>query len=165
MYICFCIYQYTLDDLIYVFPSLCPSVDAWLGKMVQSHNCFPLTPITMKLYIQTPYESRMCPSDFGFKRSHVKVTMHWLPKMARLEKMIPAHYCFPFTLFIRKFTQILPMSQGCALLIFYRWTEYDETWQNLMSSTKYFWRSDSMSWHLIGLDILVHFTDGSSALL
>ena len=43
------IYQYTLDDLIYVCPSLCPSVDAWLGKMVQSHNCSPLTPIIIKL--------------------------------------------------------------------------------------------------------------------
>ena len=35
-------YMYTLDDLIYVCLSLCPSVDAWLGKMVQSHiTAFP----------------------------------------------------------------------------------------------------------------------------
>ena len=75
------------------------------------------------------------------------------------------------------------MSQGCVLLIglwslkwcmhlsrslylnYDRWTEYDETWQNLMPSAKYFWRSDSMSRHLIGWDILVHLTDSSSALL
>ena len=35
------------------------SVDAWLGKMVQSHKYFPFTPIIMKLHIQTPDESRM----------------------------------------------------------------------------------------------------------
>ena len=54
----------------------------------------------------------------------------------------------------------------CTVDWFYdRWTEYDETWQNLIPSAKYFWRSDSMSWHLIGWDILVLLTDGSSALL
>ena len=44
-------------------------VDAWLGKMVQSNNCFPFTPIIMKHHIQTPDESRMWPSDFGVKKS------------------------------------------------------------------------------------------------
>ena len=39
-----------------VRPSVHPSVDAWLGKMVQSHKCFPFTPIIMKLHIQTPDE-------------------------------------------------------------------------------------------------------------
>ena len=34
-------YMYTLEDFIYVCPFLSPSVDAWLGKMVQSHNRFP----------------------------------------------------------------------------------------------------------------------------
>ena len=41
-----------------------PSVDAWLGKMVQlhkRHNCLRFTPIIMKLPTQTPYESMMCP--------------------------------------------------------------------------------------------------------
>ena len=36
------------------FPSVCLSVDTWLGKIVKSHNHFPFTPIFMKLYIQTP---------------------------------------------------------------------------------------------------------------
>ena len=60
-----------------------------------------------------------------------------------------------------------PSQGGCALLIGFMIAERndDETWQNLMPSAKYFWRSDSMSWHLIGWDILVHLTDGSSALI
>ena len=111
--------------------------------------------------------SQGCACDFGFKRSHVKVTMHWLPNFARLDKMTPVHNCFPFTLSIKKFHTKTPYeSRMCTVDWFYdRWTEYDETWQNLMPSAKYFWRSDSMSWHLTGWDILVHLTDGSSALL
>ena len=46
-----------------------------------AHNCFPFTPIIMKLHMQTPHESRMCPVDFEVKRSKVKVTMHKLLKM------------------------------------------------------------------------------------
>ena len=46
-----------------------------------AHNCFPITPIIMKLHMQTPHESRMCPIDFEIKRSKVKVTMHKLLKM------------------------------------------------------------------------------------
>ena len=40
-----------------------------------AHNCFPFTPIIMKLHMQTPHESRMCHIDFEVKRSKVKVTM------------------------------------------------------------------------------------------
>ena len=40
-----------------------------------AHNCFPFTPIIMKLHMQTPHESRMCPINFEVKRSKVKVTM------------------------------------------------------------------------------------------
>ena len=81
--------------------------------------------------------------------------------------MIPVQNCFPFILSIKKFNTKTPYgSRMCTVNWFYdRWMEYDETWQNLMPSAKYFWRSDSMSWHLIGWDILVHLTDGSSALL
>ena len=43
-----------------------------------AHNCFPFTPIIMKLHTQTPHEARMCPIDFEVKRSKVKVTMHKL---------------------------------------------------------------------------------------
>ena len=81
--------------------------------------------------------------------------------------MIPVHNCFPFTLSIKKFHTKTPyQSRICTVNWFYdSWTEYDETCQNLMPSAKYFWRSDSMSWHLICWDILVHLTDCSSALL
>ena len=81
--------------------------------------------------------------------------------------MIPVHNCFPFTLSIKKSHTKTPYeSRMCTVNWFYDpWTEYDETWQNLMPSAKYFWRSDSMSWHLICWDILVHLTNGSSALL
>ena len=65
--------------------------------------------------------------------------------------MIPVHNCFLFTLSIKKFHTKTPYeSRMCTVNWFYDpWTEYDETCQNLMPSAKYFWRSDSMSWHLI----------------
>ena len=47
------------------------SVDAWLGKIAQSHNCLPFKSIIMKLH-----ESRMCPIDFRVKSSKVKVPIH-----------------------------------------------------------------------------------------
>ena len=80
--------------------------------------------------------------------------------------MIPVHNCIPFTLSIKKFHTKTPYeSRMCTVNWFYDpWTEYDETCQNLKPSAKYFWRSDSMYWHLICWDI-EHLTDGSSALL
>ena len=51
------------------------------SKWFPAHNCFPFTPIIMKLHMQTPHEARMCPIDFEVKRSKVKVTMHKLLKM------------------------------------------------------------------------------------
>ena len=59
-----------------VRPSVCPAAFGF-----PAHNCFPFTPIIMKLHMQTPHESRMCPIDFEVKRSKVKVTMHKLQKM------------------------------------------------------------------------------------
>ena len=47
--------------------------DYW--KWFLAHNCFPFTPIFMKLHMQSPHESSMDPMDFGVKRSKVKVTM------------------------------------------------------------------------------------------
>ena len=70
--------------------SVCPSVDAWLGKMVQSHNCLPFTPIIMKLHTQTPHESRVCSIDFWVKgQGH-----NALITEKRLGKIIPAHNCY-----------------------------------------------------------------------
>ena len=48
--------------------------DYW--KWFLAHNCFPFTPIFMKLHMQSPHESSMDPMDFGVKRSKVKVTSH-----------------------------------------------------------------------------------------
>ena len=52
--------------------------DYW--KWFLAHNCFPFTPIFMKLHMQSPHESSMDPMDFGVKRSKVKVTMQGLLK-------------------------------------------------------------------------------------
>ena len=59
-----------------VRPSVCPAAFGF-----PAHNCFPFTPIIMKLHMQTPHEARMCPIDFEVKRTKVKVTMHKLLKM------------------------------------------------------------------------------------
>ena len=50
-----------------VRPSVCPAAFGF-----PAHNCFPFTPIIMKLHMQTPHESRMCPIDFEVQRSKVK---------------------------------------------------------------------------------------------
>ena len=42
---------------------------------------FPLLLNILKLHTQTLHEFRMCPIDVRVKRSHVKVTMHWLLEM------------------------------------------------------------------------------------
>ena len=52
--------------------------DYWKRFLV--HNCFPFTPIFMKLHMQSPRESSIDPMDFGVKRSKVKVTMQGLLK-------------------------------------------------------------------------------------
>ena len=52
--------------------------DYW--KWFLAHNCFPFTPIFMKLHMQSPHELSMDPMDFGVKRSKVKVTMQRLLK-------------------------------------------------------------------------------------
>ena len=79
-------------------------------KWFPAHNCFPFTPIIMKLHMQTPYEARMCPIDFEVKRSKVKVTMHKL-----LKNGFRRITSFPLHLSSWNFTCRLPMSQGCAL--------------------------------------------------
>ena len=53
--------------------------DYW--KWFQANNCFPFTPILMKLHMQSPHDSSMGPMKFGVKRSKVKVTTQELLKM------------------------------------------------------------------------------------
>ena len=78
-------------------------IDFWKWSM--SHNCFPFTPIIMKLHIKTPLEWRVRP--MGVKRSKVQVTMQWL-------LFFVAHNCFPFTSAIIKLhAQIACESRIC----------------------------------------------------
>ena len=77
--------------------------DYW--KWFLAHNCFPLTPIFMKLHMQSPHESSMDPMDFGVKRSKVKVTMQGL-----LKKGFWRITASPLHLSWWNFTCSLPMS-------------------------------------------------------
>ena len=63
--------------------------DYW--KWFLAHNCFPFTPIFMKLHMQSPHESSMDPMDFGVKRSKVKVTMQGLLKKVSGAKLLPLY--------------------------------------------------------------------------
>ena len=66
--------------------SVCPSVcRPHLG--FRRITAFPFTSIIMKLHMQTPHESRMCPIDFEVQRSRSQCINYW--------KWFPAHNCFP----------------------------------------------------------------------
>ena len=69
------------------------------------HNCFPFTPILMKVYRYTPNESRMGP-DIGVKRSKVKITKK---KFIDFWKWLMSHNCFPFTPIIMKLHTKTPL--------------------------------------------------------
>ena len=77
-------------------PSVRPSFRLSSAFGFPAHNCFPFTPIIMKLHMQTPHESRMCPIDFEVKRSRSRSQCinYW--------KWFPAHNSFPFTPIIMK---------------------------------------------------------------
>ena len=59
-----------------------------------SHYCFPLTPFIMKFHTKAPHESRMCPIDFGVRRSRSQCIYYW--------KWFLLHNCFPFTPIVMK---------------------------------------------------------------
>ena len=56
-------------------------IDVW--KWFPDHNWLCNPPMIMKLHTLAPHESRMCPIDFGVKRSKVKVMdyrcLKWFP--------------------------------------------------------------------------------------
>ena len=54
-------------------------IDVW--KWFPDHNWLCNPPMIMKLHTLAPHESRMCPIDFGVKRSTVKVMAHGYLKM------------------------------------------------------------------------------------
>ena len=64
-------------------------IDNW--KWFMLHNCFPFSPIIMKIHTKTSHESRMSPMGFGVKRSKVKVTMQCLLKMVYVAKFLSHH--------------------------------------------------------------------------
>ena len=53
------------------------------------HNCFPFSPIFMKLHMQSIHESSMCSMKFRVKRSRSQCKDYW--------KWLLVHNCFPFT--------------------------------------------------------------------
>ena len=71
-------------------------IDTCNWKWFMSYNCFPSTPVIIKLHTKTPLESRICPMDFGSKgkRSRSQCIDNW--------KWFLLHNCFPFTPIIMK---------------------------------------------------------------
>ena len=101
--------------------------DYW--KWFLEHNCFPCTPIFMKLHMQSPHESSMDPMDFKVKRSKVKVTMQGL-----LKKDSGGITASPLHLSLWNFTCSLPMSRVWTL-----WT-LGSKWQRSRSQCKDYWK-------------------------
>ena len=77
-----------------ILESPCPSVRLSSAFGFPAHNCFPFTLIIMKLHMQTPHETRMCPIDFEVQRSRSQYINYW--------KWFPAHNYFLFTPIIMK---------------------------------------------------------------
>ena len=81
-------------------------------KRLMSHNSFPFTPIITKLHTKTPYESRMCPIDFGIKRLKVK------SQCIDCWKWVMSHNCFPFTPIIMKLHTKTPHESRMYIMYF-----------------------------------------------
>ena len=81
-------------------------IDFW--KWLMSHNCFPFTPILMKLHTKTPLEWRVCPMGVGVKRSRSQCSDYCF--LWRIT-------AFPLHLQSSNFTHRFPVSQEYALLI------------------------------------------------
>ena len=74
-------------------------------------------PMILKLYTLTPHKSKMCPIDFWVKRSKVTVMGHCTLKMVSGWKWFLDNNWLCNPPMIMKLIHLLPMSQGCALLI------------------------------------------------
>ena len=75
-------------------------IDYW--KWLMSHNCFPFTPIIVKLHTKNPLE------DVGVQRSRSQCSDYW--------KWFLLHICFILTPKIMKLQHILFMSGGRGVL-------------------------------------------------
>ena len=101
--------------------------DYW--KRILTHNCFPFTPIFMKLHMQSPHESSMDPIDFGGQK--VKGQGH----NARItEKGFWRITASPLHLSSWNFTCSLPMSRVWTL-----WTLRSKG-QRSRSQCKDYWK-------------------------
>ena len=76
--------------------------DYW--KWFFAHNCFPFTPIFMKLHMQSPHESSMCAMKFRVQRSRSQCKDYW--------KWFLAHNCFPFTPIFMKLHMQSPLESS-----------------------------------------------------
>ena len=103
--------------------SVCLSVTlVWKWFPDDSWLCNP--PMIMKLHTLAPHESRMCPIDFGVKRSKVKVMAHGYLKMVSgtITDSVINQWSW-------NFIHLLTMSQGCALLILRSKGQRSRSWR------------------------------------
>ena len=107
--------------------SVCPSVRLSSSFGFPAHNCFPITPIIMKLHMQTPHEARMCPIDFEVQRSRSQCINYW--------KWFPAHNCFPFTPIIMKLHMQTPHEARMCPIDF-------EVWKKINLDHNFWTKSD-----------------------
>ena len=82
-------------------------IDVW--KWFPDHNWLCNPPMIMKLHTLAPHESRMCPIDFGVKGQGHGLSM--------FENGFRTITDYVIHLWSWNFIHLLPMSQGCALLI------------------------------------------------
>ena len=95
--------------------SVCPSVDAWLGKLFQSHTCFPFIQMIMKFTHRLHMNHRSVILIFGSKgqESRSQCIDKW--------KCFMSHYPLPLYIYFHVFSwnniHRLLISRGSDLLI------------------------------------------------
>ena len=104
----------------------------------------------MKLHTLTHHESRMCPIDFGVKTSKVKVMDYRCLKMG-----FRTITDYVIHLWSWNFIHLLPMSQGCALLILGSKGQRSRSWRMVIFENGFRTITDSVinqwSWNFIHL--------------
>ena len=83
----------------------------------------------MKLHTLAPHESRMCPIDFGVKRSKVKVMAH-----GYFENGFRTITDSVINQWSWNFIHLLTMSQGCALLILRSKGQRSRSWRMVIEN-------------------------------
>ena len=99
--------------------------DHW--KRILAHNCFPFTPILMKLYMQSPMSRGSALWTLGSKgqRSRSQCKDYW--------KWFLAHNCFPFTpIFMKLHMQSPHESSMCPMKFRVKRSKVKVTMQGLL---------------------------------